>query len=299
MLVSWSVRADHGRAHRALARQPGAAGGRNAVAPAGRRRRRARRRGRCARPAWSARASRSSRPTAASSAIPSSTARRSPRSRTTRRGRRFSRRARDGLGIARRYSTTLGADMLYVAVPVSNPALPALAIRPPGAAADRRRRAAGRRPPDRARRARRRPARRAGAGVGDVDAAQPARARDRRGRGALRARRLSRPARDYGTDEIGTVARVLDDSVRELGRARDRARADRARMEAILAGMIEGVLVVNDHGRLQLVNDAARAMLQLQDDAGGPALPRDRPPARHRRAARRGAARHGRPTASS
>ena len=40
-------------------------------------------------------------------------------------------------------------------------------------------------------------------------------------------------------------------------------------MEAILAGMIEGVLVVNDHGRVQLVNGAARAMLRLQDDPEG------------------------------
>ncbi len=40
-------------------------------------------------------------------------------------------------------------------------------------------------------------------------------------------------------------------------------------MEAILSGMIEGVLVVNDHGRVQLVNEAARAMLQLQNDPEG------------------------------
>ena len=79
----------------------------------------------------------------------------------------------------------------------------------------------------------------------------------------------SRPARDYGTDEIGTVARVLDDSAREIGRRATDLASDRARMEAILGGMIEGVLVVNDHGRVQLVNDAARAMLRLQDDPEG------------------------------
>ena len=79
----------------------------------------------------------------------------------------------------------------------------------------------------------------------------------------------SRPARDYGSDEIGTVARALDDSAREMGRRASDLASDRARMEAILAGMIEGVLVVNDHGRVQLVNGAARAMLQLQDVAEG------------------------------
>ena len=79
----------------------------------------------------------------------------------------------------------------------------------------------------------------------------------------------SRPARDYGNDEIGTVARVLDESAREIGRRATDLASDRARMEAILSGMIEGVLVVNDHGRVQLVNQAARAMLRLQDDPEG------------------------------
>ena len=40
-------------------------------------------------------------------------------------------------------------------------------------------------------------------------------------------------------------------------------------MEAILAGMIEGVLVVNEHGRLQLANDAARRMLRIDEAVEG------------------------------
>ena len=47
----------------------------------------------------------------------------SPRWRTTARGPRSSRRARSGLGRARRYSATLKIDMLYVAVPVRHPAI--------------------------------------------------------------------------------------------------------------------------------------------------------------------------------
>ena len=39
--------------------------------------------------------------------------------------------------------------------------------------------------------------------------------------------------------------------------------ADRARMQAILGGMIEGVVVVNEQGRLQLANAAAQRMLRL------------------------------------
>jgi two-component system phosphate regulon sensor histidine kinase PhoR len=80
---------------------------------------------------------------------------------------------------------------------------------------------------------------------------------------------LSRPARDYGTDEIGTVARVLDDSVREIGRRAADLESDRARMEAILGGMIEGVVVVNDQGRVQLVNSAAYGMLRLREPPEG------------------------------
>ena len=44
---------------------------------------------------------------------------------------------------------------------------------------------------------------------------------------------------------------------------------DRARMAAILSGMVEGVLVVDGDGRLRLVNDAARRMLNLESDLLG------------------------------
>ena len=74
---------------------------------------------------------------------------------------------------------------------------------------------------------------------------------------------LSRPTRDYGSDEIGQVARVLDDSVQELGRRLDESRRNRAHMEAILAGMFEGVVLVDGAGRLLVANAAARAMLQM------------------------------------
>ena len=176
---------------------------------------------------------------------------------------------RDGLGVARRYSTTVRADMLYVAVPVDNPALPALGfvrlalpltdIGEQLAAVRRNALAAF--------------------GVGLVAALilawmtsillsrrvlAIAAVAERYARGDW-----SRPARDYGTDEIGTVARALDEAAREIGRRATDLASDRARMEAILTGMIEGVMVVNEHGRVQLVNDAARTMLQLQGDPEG------------------------------
>jgi len=44
---------------------------------------------------------------------------------------------------------------------------------------------------------------------------------------------------------------------------------ERARMAAILSGMVEGVLVVDGDGRLRLVNEAARQMLNLEHDLLG------------------------------
>jgi two-component system phosphate regulon sensor histidine kinase PhoR len=165
-----------------------------------------------------------------------------------------------GLGRARRYSATLKIDMLYVAAPVRHPsiafvrvALPltdvrnqlqtvltatlvALGLALIGAAAiawllsarigGRVRRIAG--------------------------------VAERYRRGDLSPAQLS-----FGDDELGTVARALDDSVQEVGRQLTEQARDHARMEAILAGMIEGVVVIDPHARLQLVNDAARQMLKL------------------------------------
>ena len=78
---------------------------------------------------------------------------------------------------------------------------------------------------------------------------------------------LSRPVPDYGDDDLGSVARGMDQAVQELGRRVDSLARDRARMEAILSSMIEGVLVVDEQGRLQLVNDAARRILKLEQGA--------------------------------
>jgi two-component system phosphate regulon sensor histidine kinase PhoR len=80
---------------------------------------------------------------------------------------------------------------------------------------------------------------------------------------------LTQTSRDFGSDELGTVARVLDRSVQELGRRLGELTRDRARMQAILSGMVEGVLVVDRQGRLQLVNQAAQRMLKVDDSAIG------------------------------
>ena len=74
---------------------------------------------------------------------------------------------------------------------------------------------------------------------------------------------LTRPSYDYGPDELGDVARVLDGSVQELGRRLDELSRDRARLDAILSGMVEGVLVLDANGRIQLANRAAQKMLRM------------------------------------
>ncbi len=168
----------------------------------------------------------------------------------------------EGLGIARRYSSTVQIEMLYVAVPVRNTpesaisivrlALPLTEIREQLAAVRRVAFIAFA----------------VGSALALVLSWLTSALLSRRMQEiAAAARRyasgdFSRPTRDRGTDEIGTIARVLDDSVRELSQRATELHADRARMEAILAGMIEGVLVVDEQGRLQLVNDAARRMLR-------------------------------------
>ncbi len=82
---------------------------------------------------------------------------------------------------------------------------------------------------------------------------------------------LTRPTYDYGPDELGQVARVLDGSVQELGRRLDELSRDRARLDAILSGMVEGVLVLDAAGRIQLANRAAQSMLRM--DASSIARP--------------------------
>jgi two-component system phosphate regulon sensor histidine kinase PhoR len=82
-----------------------------------------------------------------------------------------------------------------------------------------------------------------------------------------RASDFGRPIRDNGRDEIGLVSTALDDTAQELGaRLREMAR-DRAHTDAILTGMVEGVVLVDAAGRLVLTNPTVRRMLRLSTDA--------------------------------
>jgi len=170
------------------------------------------------------------------------------------------------IGMIERYSTTVAGDMLYAAARASHPEVAFVRVALPLTAIAQQLQRVG-----------------AGALAGFALAAPvavglawlfSALLGRRVQRIAAVARRygqgdLTRPAYDYGEDELGAVARVLDSSVQELGRRIEELSRDRARMEAILTGMVEGVLVVDRHGRLQLVNRAAQEMLHVDASATG------------------------------
>jgi two-component system, OmpR family, phosphate regulon sensor histidine kinase PhoR len=173
---------------------------------------------------------------------------------------------RDGRASTRRFSTTVGTDMLYVAVRTEHPevafvrlALPLTEISEQLAQIRR-------------------------AAMVALAVSIPAALVVAWGLSAALSRRvqtiaglarryadgdLTRPSYDYGADELGSVARVLDRSVQELGKRLSELSRDRARMEAILSGMVEGVLVVDRAGKLQLVNEAAQAMLKVDGSTIG------------------------------
>jgi len=168
-----------------------------------------------------------------------------------------------GLGVARRHSDTINVDMLYVAVPVTHPtiayvrvAVARTSIRQQLVSAISATLVALN------------VALISALIIGWVFASRIGQRVRAIAAVATRYRSgdLSPAPVDYGEDELGAVARALDDSVQVVGRQLTEQARDRARMAAILAGMIEGVIVVDPQGHLQLVNDAARRMLRLDDD---------------------------------
>jgi two-component system phosphate regulon sensor histidine kinase PhoR len=174
-----------------------------------------------------------------------------------------------GFGSAQRHSATISTDMIYVAIPVRNAGMPLVAfVRLALPLTDVDRQLASVRSLAALGLA-------AGLTVGlaltwifSAPLSRRLRAIDERAR-RYAAGDLSKSLPDYGEDEIGSVARMLDSLTHDLAHRLAGLEADRARMAAILSGMIEGVLVVNAHGRLQLANEAARRMLRIDDAVEG------------------------------
>jgi len=167
-----------------------------------------------------------------------------------------------GIGRAERHSDTLDIDMLYIVVPAVHPAIAFVRVALPLSDVGEHMQTAL-------------TVTLTGLGLAFLGAALiawlfSARIGQRVRRVADVARRYQSgdltPARmNFGDDELGVVARSLDESVQEVGRRLAEQARDRGRMEAILAGMVEGVVVVDPQGRLQLANDAAQRMLKLEN----------------------------------
>ena len=167
-----------------------------------------------------------------------------------------------GLGVTRRYSTTVDSELLYAAVPVDHPDVGYVRLALPLTGVDEQIASVQR-----------------GTAVGLLLALAGAlvlawitsAAMSRRVSAiASVARRygegdLTPQIGQYGDDEIGTVARALDASVQELGRRLAELSRNRRLTDAILSSMTEGVLVVDADGRVQMANEAVRRLLQMSE----------------------------------
>ena len=168
---------------------------------------------------------------------------------------------RDGVGLSRRFSTTIRQELLYVAVPVSHPVVGFARLALPLTAVDEQVRSV-----------------REAVAVGLFTALAGAlvlawvssTAMTRRVRAVAQvaerysAGDLTPPPSDYGQDEIGSVARALDRSVQELRRRLGELSRTRVLTDAILSSMREGVLVVDGRGHVQIANDTVRRMLHIE-----------------------------------
>jgi two-component system phosphate regulon sensor histidine kinase PhoR len=169
-------------------------------------------------------------------------------------------------GVVQRYSTTTQGDMLYAAVPATHPAIAfvRVALPLPDVTAQLRRSGVA--------------ATVAFAlavpvaiGLAWLLSAMISRRVQQVAQAATQytSGKLPRQPYNYGDDEIGAVARALDTAARELARRIDELTRDHAHTDAILTGMVEGVLVLDAQGRIQLVNHAAQNVLRVDTSAAG------------------------------
>ncbi len=74
---------------------------------------------------------------------------------------------------------------------------------------------------------------------------------------------------DQGDDEVGSVARALDHLAGVLSQRVEELSNQQTRTGAILEGMVEGVLVIDEAGRVQTANDSVTRMLGIEGDPTG------------------------------
>jgi two-component system phosphate regulon sensor histidine kinase PhoR len=77
------------------------------------------------------------------------------------------------------------------------------------------------------------------------------------------------PPGDFGQDEVGRLAQAWAGAAARLERRIDELERHQRVTAAALAGMSEAVIVVDDRSRVQLVNAAARALLGIDESGRG------------------------------
>ncbi len=171
-----------------------------------------------------------------------------------------------GLGLVQRYSTTVNDTLLYTAVPVDHPTIAFARLALPLTAIDDQLDAVTR-------------ATVSGLAValgGALLLAWVASSTFSRRVAAIAdtARHyalgdLSRAGGDVGNDELGIVAAALDHAAQELGRRVQELAGEQTRTQTILRGMVEGVLVIDEAGHVQIANESVKRMLGISEDPAG------------------------------
>jgi len=77
---------------------------------------------------------------------------------------------------------------------------------------------------------------------------------------------LEREIQIYSNDEWGELAKAVDEMRIQLREKIEGVSRERDYLKTILKGMVEGVLVVDERGRILMVNDALRKILSLSSE---------------------------------
>ena len=82
----------------------------------------------------------------------------------------------------------------------------------------------------------------------------------------LTGSKSDRDAHAYSEDELGRLSKSIGEMGAQLQKKIDEVSKERDYLQTILKGMVEGVLVVDERGRIVMVNDALRKILFLSSE---------------------------------
>lgn len=82
----------------------------------------------------------------------------------------------------------------------------------------------------------------------------------------LTGSKSDRDAHVYSEDELGRLSKSIGEMGTQLQKKIDEVSKERDYLQTILKGMVEGVLVVDERGRILMVNDALRKILSLSSE---------------------------------